>query len=120
MKKLLYFLKKISFILVLLIPIKKTLSQDIEHLPFSKLQKFEESYKASSVAKRVIQGLGFRYYWGTHDLKEKDLNYRPSEKGMSSKETLEHIYSLSQIIYTTFAQKPKIHGEDYSVLEFSY
>ena len=74
MKKLLYFLKKISFILVLLIPIKKTLSQDIEHLPFSKLPKFEESYKASSVAKRVIQGLGFRYYWGTHDLKEKDLN----------------------------------------------
>ena len=43
MKKLLYFLKKISFILVLLIPIKKTLSQDIEHLPFSKLPKFEES-----------------------------------------------------------------------------
>jgi len=120
MKKLLYFLKKISFILVILIPIEKTMSQDIEHLPFSKLPKFEESYKASSVAKRVIQGLGFRYYWGTHDLKEKDLNYRPSEKGMSSRETLEHIYSLSQIIYTTFDQKPKIYGEDYSILEFSY
>ena len=96
------------------------MSQDIENLPFSKLPKFEESYKASSVAKRVIQGLGFRYYWGTYDLKEKDLNYRPSKKGMSSRETLEHIYSLSQTIYTTFDQKPKIYGEDYSILEFSY
>ena len=32
MKKLLYFLKKISFILVILTPIEKTMSQDIEHL----------------------------------------------------------------------------------------
>ena len=120
MKKLFCFLKKISFILVILIAVQKTLSQDIENLPFSKLPKFEESYKASSVAKRIIQGLGFRYYWGTYDLKEKDLNYKPSEKGMSSKETLEHIYSLSQTIYATFDQKPKIYGEDYSILEFSY
>ena len=113
-------MKKISFILIFLISIQKILSQNIQNLPFSNLPKFENSYKANSVTKRFIQGLGFRYYWGTYGLEEKDLNYKPSEDGRSSKETIEHIYSLSQIIYNTFAKRPKIHGEDYSALDFSY
>ena len=33
---------------------------------------------------RMTQGLGYRYYWATKDLREEDLNYRPSAEGAAS------------------------------------
>jgi len=47
---------------------------------------------------RMVEGLGFRYYWATDSLTQTDLDYRPSEEARSSFETLEHLYDLSQTI----------------------
>ena len=40
--------------------------------------------------------------------------------GVQYPHTYYQTLQLSQTIYTTFAQKAKIYGEDYSILEFSY
>ena len=46
----------------------------------------------------MVEGLGFRYYWATEDLREQDMEYRPSEDGRSTQETMEHLYGLSLMI----------------------
>jgi len=54
----------------------------------------------------MIDGLGFRYYWATEGLTEKDLAFRPSEDGRSVFETMEHIYVMSNNILLAPDAKP--------------
>ena len=77
-----------------------------EKLPYSELPNSPEKYTPEAVAARLIDGLGFRYYWATIDLRTEDLEYRPTPEARSSMETLEHIYVLVQIIKATAQQKP--------------
>jgi len=63
-------------------------------LPYFQIPDYPESYSAYTVAARVIDGLGFRYYWATEGLTEKDLVYRPSEEARSMLETIDHIQNL--------------------------
>ncbi|WNH12904.1 hypothetical protein [Thalassobellus suaedae] len=69
-----------------------------EKLPYFEIPKYTESYTANSVVARMIDGLGFRYYWATEGLRIEDLEYKPSESGRTSAETIEHIYGLSKFI----------------------
>ena len=46
----------------------------------------------------MVDGLGFRYFWATEGLTEKDLAYRPSEGARTTMETLEHISGLVEIL----------------------
>ena len=62
---------------------------------------------AGNVIARMIQGLGYRYYWASKDLRTEDLSYRPS-KASSSFETLEHIYGLAEAIRNTATSSPSI------------
>lgn len=68
-------------------------------LPFSDIAEYPETYDASSISARMIDALGFRYYWATEGLTEADLNFAPGEDSRSSKETIEHIYYLVTILY---------------------
>jgi len=47
---------------------------------------------------RLVEGLGYRYFWATEGLTPKDLNYEISEGSRSSRRTLDHIYRLSQAV----------------------
>jgi len=69
-----------------------------EELPYYELPEYSETYTAGTVAARMIDGLGFRYYWATEGLRDEDLVYKPSEDGRSTAETVDHIYGLSKII----------------------
>lgn len=71
------------------------MSQD---LPFSSIPEAPQEYNATNSIRRIIQGLGFRYYWATEGLRASDLNYRPSEEAQNTLETLQHIYGLSTTI----------------------
>ena len=73
---------------------------------YYQIPSYPESYTAESVAARLIDGLGFRFYWATENLREEDLNYRPSEEGRSSGETLDHIFALSLTIINAVNNKP--------------
>ncbi len=71
-------------------------SQD--QLPFKSIPEYPENYKSGNTIVRMIQGLGYRYYWATEGLRSEDLKYRPSSDAMSAYETLEHIYGLAETI----------------------
>lgn len=68
-------------------------------LPYYEIPDYPKHYTAGSVSARMIDGLGFRFYWATEGLSSKDLAYKPSEKGRTSKQTLDHIFGLSNFIY---------------------
>jgi len=75
----------------------KIQAQQME-LPYKEIPDYPANYSPGNLISRMIDGLGFRYYWATEGLTEKDLTYRPSEDGRSVFETMEHIYVMSNNI----------------------
>jgi len=67
-------------------------------LPFAEIPDAPTEYTATSVTARMIEGLGFRYYWATEGLRPEDLQFRPNEEARTSEETLDHILGLTTII----------------------
>jgi uncharacterized damage-inducible protein DinB len=67
-------------------------------LPFSQIPEAPKQLTPSATLLRMVQGLGFRYYWATEGLRKEDLDYRPSRDASSSLETLQHLYGLSKTI----------------------
>lgn len=74
-------------------------------LPYYQIPDYPDSYTAGTVAARMVDGLGFRFYWATEGLRSEDLAYKPSEKGRTCGETLEHLYGLSKFIYNATANQ---------------
>ncbi len=67
-------------------------------LPYYQIPDAPEKFTAGAVAARVIDGLGFRYYWATEGLRNEDLNYKPNDSARTTLETINHIYGLSKVI----------------------
>lgn len=65
---------------------------------FADITAIEKEFTVGNVAARMVEGLGFRYYWATQGLKKEDLNYRPSESGRTTFETIQHIHGLSEFM----------------------
>lgn len=76
--------------------------------PYREIPAYPEEYTPGNVAARTIDGLGYRYYWATEGLTEKDLDYRPSEDGRTTRETLDHLYGLSRTIVNATTKTPNI------------
>jgi hypothetical protein len=64
-------------------------------LPYYEIPDTSKEFTAGSVASRMVDGLGFRYYWATEGLVEKDLAFKPNTEARSVFETLDHILVLS-------------------------
>ena len=75
-------------------------------LPYAEIPKTPEKYTATSVASRMIDGLGFRYYWATEGLRTEDLEYKFHEDGRTSEETIAHIYDLSKVLLNATTRTP--------------
>ena len=73
-------------------------------LPYYEIPSAPMQYTATNIASRLIDGLGFRYYWATEGLREEDLGYKPNEQTRSTKETMFHIYSMSVTIHNVVMQ----------------
>lgn len=67
-------------------------------LPYYEIPDYPAEFTAETTAARMIDGLGFRYYWATEGLTEKDLEYRPSDMARSAGETIEHILGLTNMV----------------------
>ncbi len=65
---------------------------------YKEIPAYPNTYSAGNVTARVIDGLGFRYYWATEKLRKEDLAFKPSKEARTSFETLQHIYELSEFI----------------------
>ena len=77
-----------------------------ENLPFYEISNYPESYSEAEIVGRMIDGMGFRYYWATEGLREEDLNFRLPNDSRSSIETIVHIYDLSNMILNTALNSP--------------
>lgn len=76
-----------------------------EKLPYYEIPEHAETYNAGTVASRMVDGLGFRYYWATEGLRDEDLSYKASESGRTASETLDHIYGLSNFILNSISKE---------------
>tara|TARA_B100000530_G_scaffold294137_1_gene211929 strand:+ start:2711 stop:3301 length:591 start_codon:yes stop_codon:yes gene_type:complete len=88
--------KKYFTLLLILYVMNNSYSQN--ELPFSKIPDSPKEISSATITARMIQGVGFRYYWATEGLTEKELLYKPSVDAQSSYQTLEHIYELATTI----------------------
>lgn len=87
-------------------------------LPYYEIPEYSETYTAGSVAARMVDGLGFRFYWASEGLVDTDLEYRPNADARSTSETIDHILNLSYVIVNSTLKKA--NGEiDTSEMSFS-
>ena len=88
------------------------LAQENEKLPYYEIPDASEDFTAGTVAARLVDGLGFRYYHASEGLTEKDLKFSPSDGARTSFETIVHIYGLSKIIVNSCLQKQNSRDEE--------
>jgi hypothetical protein len=75
-------------------------------LPYYQIPEAAKEFTPGTTASRMIDGLGFRYYWATEGLTEKDLAFKPNEEARTTLETIDHILGLSQVIVNATLKKP--------------
>ena len=102
-------MKKI-FTLIFLISISMSHSQ--ESLPYYEIPDYPSSYSSGNIMSRMIDGLGFRFYWATEGLRNTDLSYRINSESRSSHETIDHIYNLSIVILNSLEGLPNTDNEN--------
>ena len=114
-------MKKIAlFVLIGGFTVLQAQTNTTMNLPYHEIPEAPINYDAASVTARMLDGLGFRYYWATEGLTQKDLAYKPSEEARTSKETMRHIYDLTTVIHNALIEAPntgaKVPEMDYETL----
>jgi len=102
-------MKNVLFLFTLFIS-SKLYAQD-KTLPYYEIPAAAENYTAGSVASRIVDGLGFRFYWATEGLRAEDLSFKPSVDARTSEETIQHIYEMSRIIVNSTTNTANISGK---------
>ena len=99
---------KLYFSLLAILVTSIALAQEVmnEKLPYHKIPEAPENYTPGTVVARMVDGLGFRYFWATEGLSDANLEYKPSEEGRTIAETMDHIYSLSRTILNSAKNQP--------------
>ena len=88
-------------------------------LPYAQIPEYPESYSAATVAARMVDALGFRYYWATDSLREEDLAYRPSPDARTTGETVDHILGLTRMILNAAAKRENVRPDPSPALTFA-
>lgn len=87
-------------------------------LPYYEIPDYPETYTPGSVVSRMLDGLGFRYYWATEGLTENDLNFKPSQDARTCDETIDHIYGLSKVIVNATLNKSNEGSDEVNDMTF--
>ena len=106
--------KVISFILLLTPGIIMA-----QQLPYYEIPEYPDTYTATSVVARMVDGLGFRYYWATEGLRDEDLAFKPSIEARTTEETLEHIYGLVDVILNSVKEQPNTGNASNDAMDFT-
>ncbi len=89
-------------------------------LPFQDISEYPVTFTSENMVARMIDGLGFRFYWATEGLRPDDLSFRPTKEARSSEETIDHVMGLSAMILNCIKNTPNIRsGEETSALVFA-
>ncbi len=76
-----------------------------DQLPYEQIPDYPTEYTPGTVISRMIDGLGFRYYWATEDLRAQDLSFSPGPDSRSIDQTLDHILGLTRVILNSAEQQ---------------
>ena len=66
----------------------------------------------TAVLARMLDGLGFRFYWATEGLRDGDYAFRPAEDTMSVGELVTHVWSLVNWVSGNALKKTYIEPKD--------
>jgi len=88
------------------------------NLPYSTIPDYSDSYNSGNIVKRMVDGLGFRYYWATEGLTTSDLVYKPSAEAQNAQQTLEHMCGLSEMILNAAKNAPNVRPKSWSDFTF--
>ena len=88
-----------------------------ETLPYYQIPEASSEFTPGTTASRMVDGLGFRFYWATEGLTEKDLTFKPNDSARTTEETIDHILGLSQVILN--ATLNKANGEKQPEMTFA-
>ncbi|MDT0538503.1 DinB family protein [Croceitalea sp. P059] len=108
----------IRLIIVPLLFVISTLQSQTMDVPYHQIPDYPKDYTTGNVVARMIDGLGYRFYWATEGLTTSDLTYKPSENGRTMLETLQHIYGMSEMILESPKGEPSIRPKDFSNYSF--
>jgi len=97
------YLSPICILLSLTLQSQKTIN---DSLPYATIPEAHENFTPGTVLSRVIDGLGFRYYWASEGLLAANSECAPGNEGRSIKQTLDHIYGLSAVILNAAKKQP--------------
>lgn len=61
---------------------------------FHDIPEYPNVLKGVTVMQRLLDGLGFRFYWATCGLRNEDYAFKPADDVMSIKELVDHIWGL--------------------------
>jgi hypothetical protein len=109
--------KILIFVFTLLINSSMNSQNTNENIPYREIPDAPGQYSAGTVAGRMVDGLGFRYYWTSEGLTQKDLDFKPSEEARTTSETIDHILGLSTTILNSALHKTN-ERNDFSSLSF--
>lgn len=77
-------------------------------LPFDTIGIYPDTLTPATMLARSIEGLGFRYYWATAGLEVVDYNFTSGNGNRTSREIMEHLLGLSDMICNVVLGKPNI------------
>lgn len=85
------------------IPRKAELQKEdpMDSLPYHQIPAYPDTFTQATILARTLDGLGFRYYWATEGLTEADYTYSAGNESRSTREVLEHLEGLSDMIKNT-------------------
>jgi hypothetical protein len=58
------------------------------------IPEYPPKISAGTILTRLLDGLGFRFYWATEGLRKADYEFRPSQDCMSVEELVRHTWGL--------------------------
>ena len=97
-----------KYLITLSLTILIAISMSAQDLPYHQIPDAPVTYTAGTVISRTIDGLGYRYYWATEGLTDTDLNYNPGNEGRISRDVLDHLHGLSEVILNASLNKSNI------------
>lgn len=66
-----------------------------EELPYASIKEYPESMTTGNAIGRVIDALGYRYYWATEGLRQEDLTFDPGGENRPPIDVLNHLHGLA-------------------------
>jgi len=87
-------------------------------LPYVMIENYPDDYSANSILLRMIDGLGYRYYWATEGLRPEDIAYEPGNDGASCKKLITHLHGLSEVVHNAIRQVPNDRSVSLPEMDF--